>query len=1085
MALSQIRVQVNGTWYTLTYNSATKRYETTLSLSASSYGQTGGYYNAAVEATNSSGVTVTKTGADMESLRLVVRETGAPSLALVSPAQGYLTTARPTITVDATDVGTGIDPNSIVVKVDGTTVTATRTAITNGYRLTYTPTADLSQGAHTLTVTASDFDGNSGSLSASWTVDTVAPVLAVENPANNAILTTPSLTIRGTVSDATSGLKSLTINGTAVTVSAGTFSYPVTLAEGVTTFTIVATDNVGKQSTVTRTVTYDAGAPIITVNSPTDGLITTQKTLTTTGKVVETGTGVSSFKINGQSVDLSGEAFSLTLSLSEGEQTITYEAVDGSGQTASTTRTVTLDTAAPSLTVTSPTDGAIVTNPSLTVTGTVSDTTSGIASVTVNGEAATVSGTSFSKVLTLTEGTHTITVIVTDRAGNKTTVTRSVTYDAGAPVITVDSPTNGTASNKTEVITSGTVVDTGTGVAAFTINGQNVSLSNNAFAVTLTLPEGTQEIIYEATDRAGLTSTVRRTVTVDTVPPSLNITSPTEGLEITLPSLTVSGTVSDATSGVTSVTVNGTAVPVSGGTFSTTLTLPEGYHTITVTAKDALGNETTATRSVTYDAGAPVITVLAPSDGLVTNQRKVTTSGTVVETGTGVDSFTINGQEVSLTGDSFSADLTLTEGRQSIVYIAKDRTGKTTTETRTVTLDTIPPAITVTSPAEGAVFGVSQITVTGTVSDSGTGLAWVEVDGQAVTVTDGAFAITLTKPDGIYVLTVAAMDNAGNRADVVRNITVDTAPPVVTITSPADGATLTTRPIIVSGEAYDAGTGLASLTVNGEPVAVTDGKYSVEIDPPEGDYTIVVTGTDNAGVSTTAMATVFIDTVKPELHMDTGVNIVDTETYIISGWCYDVNGVTVTVNGVSAILDNGRFSVSVPLNVGENTITVSATDGVGLTVTYERRVIRLITDRAQGDVDALLDLLTRQDLSALAQWHRGAYNHTDFNRVTAAMEFLGEILYSYGYLNTYVPEPVRNVSTIPAPADTQAYLTNVEKMRVARPLPEEHPATPEDMESFTFGEANDIEKILVQVNAILPLLEKSWLLCGEAMCGEW
>lgn len=741
MALSQIRVQVNGTWYTLTYNSATKRYETTLSLSASSYGQTGGYYNAAVEATNSSGVTVTKTGADMESLRLVVRETGAPSLALVSPAQGYLTTARPTITVDATDVGTGIDPNSIVVKVDGTTVTATRTAITNGYRLTYTPTADLSQGAHTLTVTASDYDGNTGTLSASWTVDTVAPALTVSSPAEGAFVTNPSLTVRGTVSDATSGLQSLTINGTAVAVSSGSFFHSLTLAEGVTTIIIKATDKAGNSSTVTRTVTYDAGAP--------------------------------------------------------------------------------------------------------------------------------------------------------------------------------------------------------------------------------------------------------------------------------------------------------------------------------------------------------VITVLAPADGLVTNQPTLTTSGTVVETGTGVASFTISGQEVALTGDAFSAEITLAEGEQTITYEATDGSGQTGSVTRVVTLDTIPPTVTVTAPAEGTLFGVNEVTVTGTVSDLGTGLAWVEVDGQAVTVTDGAFAITLTKPDGIYALTVAAMDNAGNRTDVVRNITVDTAPPMVTITSPADGATLTTRPIIVSGEAYDAGTGLASLTVNGEPVAVTDGKYSVEIAPPEGDYTIVVTGTDNAGVSTTAMATVFIDTVKPELHMDTGVNIVDTETYIISGWCYDVNGVTVTVNGVSAILDNGRFSISVPLDVGENTITVTAVDGVGLTVTYSRRVIRLITDRTQADVDALLTLLNRQDLSTLAQWHRGAYNHTDFNRVTAAMEFLGEILYSYGYLNTYVPEPVRNVYTIPAPSDTQAYLNNVEKMRVARPLPEEHPATPEDMESFTFGEANDIEKILVQVNAILPLLEKSWLLCGEAMCGEW
>ena len=739
MAISQVRVQVNGTWYTLTYNSTTKRYEGSLSLSASSHGQTGGYYNATAEAANDSGTTVTKSGTDTESLRLVVRETGAPSLTLVSPAQGYLLTARPTFTIDATDEGTGVDPSTLSVKLDGTAVTVTQTAISNGYRLTYTPTADLAQGSHTLAVSAADYDGNTGTLSASWTVDTVAPVLAVSSPAEGEFVTNPSLTVRGTVSDATSGLQSVTVNGTAVAVS-GSFSHTLTLAEGVTTITVTATDKAGNSSSVTRTVTYDAGAP--------------------------------------------------------------------------------------------------------------------------------------------------------------------------------------------------------------------------------------------------------------------------------------------------------------------------------------------------------VITVLAPAEGLVTNQKTITTSGTVVETGTGVASFTINGQEVVLNGDAFSTEITLAEGEQTITYEATDGSGQTGTVTRMVTLDTIPPEITITAPAEGTLFGVNQVTVTGTVSDLGTGLAWVEVDGQSVAVTDGAFAITLNKPDGIYALTASAMDNAGNRTDAIRNITVDTAPPVVTIDLPADGATLTTRPIIVSGEAYDAGTGLQTLTVNGEPVEVTDGRYSVEIDPPEGAYTIVVIGTDNAGVSTTATADVFIDTVKPELHIDAGVNIVDWETYIISGWCYDVNGVTITVNGISAVLENGRFSVPVPLDVGENTITVIATDGVGLTVTYSRRVIRLITDRTQEDVDVLLALLARQDMTALAQWHRGAYNHTDFNRVSATMEFLGEILYSYGYLNTYAPEPVRSVADIPTPSDTKAYLTNVEEMRKARPLPEASPATPADMEVFTFQEANDVEKILVQVNAILPLLEKSWLLCGEAMCGE-
>ena len=96
-----------------------------------------------------------------------------------------------------------------------------------------------------------------------------------------------------------------------------------------------------------------------------------------------------------------------------------------------------IDTVPPVLNVTSPVDGLITNNPSLNVAGTTNDATSSPVSVKVNGQSVTVGNDgSFSKNITLTEGSNTVTVVATDSAGKSTTVTRTVTLDTSAPVIT-------------------------------------------------------------------------------------------------------------------------------------------------------------------------------------------------------------------------------------------------------------------------------------------------------------------------------------------------------------------------------------------------------------------------------------------------------------------------------------------------------------------------------------------------------------------------------------------------------------------------------------------------------------------------
>ena len=278
MAISTVRAQVNGTWHTLTYDSASGSYKATITAPGqTSYHQSGGYYNVKIEATNTAG---TKGSADatlLTGLQLVVKERVAPVISILSPSNGaYVTNNKQPIVFNIVDEsgGSGINLNTLVVKQDGTAVTSSAvvtTAITNGYSVTYTPASALSDGSHTVTVSVSDNDGNAATAkSTTYTVDTVPPTLNITAPADNLITAATSISVSGKTNDNTSSpvTVTITLNGTGqetVTVGTdGSFSKTVTLANGSNTIVVTATDAAGKTTSVTKTVTLDTSVPKIT-----------------------------------------------------------------------------------------------------------------------------------------------------------------------------------------------------------------------------------------------------------------------------------------------------------------------------------------------------------------------------------------------------------------------------------------------------------------------------------------------------------------------------------------------------------------------------------------------------------------------------------------------------------------------------------------------------------------------------------------------------------------------------------------------------------------------------------------------------
>lgn len=221
---------------------------------------------------------------------------------------------------------------------------------------------------------------------------------------------------------------------------------------------------------------------------------------------------------------------------------------------------------------------------------------------------------------------YTVTVYATDDAGNNDTYETTLkVIEKVAPVITPVSPTTGSTLTNNKPTITWEVTDDDSGVSqdsiGITIDNnskvtgssiQKTSISNGyrcTYTPQTALGDGQHTIKFDASDNDGNAATQKSiTLKIDTVPPTLNVTAPAEGLVTNTALLTVSGTTNDATSSPVTLKVNNQNVEVQkDGNWSTQITLSEGQNTINIVATDAAGKTTTVTRHVTLDTGAPDI----------------------------------------------------------------------------------------------------------------------------------------------------------------------------------------------------------------------------------------------------------------------------------------------------------------------------------------------------------------------------------------------------------------------------------------------------------------------------------------------
>jgi len=357
----------------------------------------------------------------------------------------------------------------------------------------------------------------------------------------------------------------------------------------------------------------DATAPSLTVTEPEDGVVVELSAVTVKGTC--TDAHLQSFTIDGEETPRDGNgAFEKAVFLSGGAWGTWIEAVAEDEYRNVTVVTRTVEVAPLEVQITSPQDGQVLDATSVTVTGTVRGPRD--AEVFVNGQRAERNGESFSLAnLPLTEGPNILTAHA-QPPGDSAESVISVIRDTTNPAVTIEVPDSTDIFDALSVDVAGRVDDPT--VQSVTVNGVEAHVYNlygdlhGTYFVAVAVPlsaDGACELVAEATDAAGHTGSGSVTVTRDTLPPELAITSPEDGSTVYHTPIAVSGTVWDAT--LYDVRVNRLKAVIADGTFTVAeVPLPlDGLNAVVAVARDSVGRQTTRWITVNRKL-APSVTVL-------------------------------------------------------------------------------------------------------------------------------------------------------------------------------------------------------------------------------------------------------------------------------------------------------------------------------------------------------------------------------------------------------------------------------------------------------------------------------------------
>lgn len=582
----------------------------------------------------------------------------APRIRIERPADGSLLGATPTA-VDGTVLGAGV-----AVDVNGVAAAVSSEAFAADVPLAEGPNTVVATGTNTLG-TASD--------AVDVVLDTTPPVVAIATPTDGTLTAEAEILAEGTATDP-SPIVSFAVNGVDVPLLEGAFSTLVPLVLGDNLIEAVAVDAAGNQGSAEVSVVRGE-PPTVTIDAPSAGALFGATPIAVTGSA--SGVPAPQVVVNGVAASVSDGTFSASVPLVEGPNALVATATNPLGEDAAEVAVV-LDTTPPAVTILAPPDGSRTTEAEVPVSGTVVDA-SPIASLSVNGAAATFDGSSFTAVAPLSLGDNAIAAVATDAVGNQGS--DSITVARGeAPAVAITSPADGAELDVSPATVAGTVA--GTPPLSVVVNGVAASVSEGGFTASVPLAEGPKTLTATATNAFGEASDAVAVALV--VGPSLavSIETPPDGATVSSSTIAVAGTVSDPEA---TVSVNGVAAAVNGtGWTAAAVPIAEGENLLTAAA--SRGSDTASDASTVVLNLPPEVVITSPRDGAILRQPATDVEGYVDDPTAFVD---VNGvsARVGSAGRFLAPAVPLEAGPNRLTARAIDPEGGTGKDAVDVTRD--------------------------------------------------------------------------------------------------------------------------------------------------------------------------------------------------------------------------------------------------------------------------------------------------------------------------------------------------------------------------------------------------------------
>ncbi len=732
--------------------------------------------------------------------------------------------------------------------------------------------------------------------------------------------------------------------------------------------------------------------------------------------------------------------------LKDGDASVQVSVTNAHGNSASAGREYSVDATAPTVTIDTVAGDNVINGSEaaagVAISGTTTAEVGQTVTVTLGGNSYTaqvqqggvwsvnVPGTDLSA---LADNGYTVQASVSDAAGNPGSAGKAITLDTTPPTVSFNVVAGDDVINSVEhgqaQIVSGTATGASVGdKVVITIGSNQYTTTVDASgkwsvgvpaSVISALTDGTVTLSATITDSAGNSSTQTHDVVVNTASVALTVNTLSGDDVINAAeagaSLVINGSSAQFASGTqVTITLNGksyTATIQSDGSWTTTVpaadvgTLADGAsYQVSVSAQDSAGNSASATHTISVDTTAPVISVNTLSGDDVLNaaeaQQALTVQGsssaeagqTVTVTLGGKTYTALVANDGTWTLDVPAVDLAaLSQGALTVTASVNDKAGNSGQTTHTLTVDTIAPAVTISTVADDDIVNNAEQlagqTISGTTTAEQGQTLTVSFNGhsyQATVGADGSWSVFvpgrdfLGLSDGDYTITATVSDKAGNPGSATHDVTLNGDVPTIAINTFAQDDIVNAAehgtPLVISGTTDAPAGQTVTITLNGKTYTATvqnDGTWSYTVGSADvtaladgGSYVINAQVSNAIGNSVSDNHTVTVDLTAPSmgisidsLQNDTGLSANDFIT----------NDSQVVVNGslTAQLGNNEKAQISLDGGVTWIDLTVTGTtwrytDGRTLTDGTYQYQVRVIDNAgnvgATDSQDVVIDL---------------------------------------------------------------------------------------------------------------------------------